>query len=514
MSQKKQFYINFLGQLLYTAVNLSINFFLVPKIINNINATAYGFISLSTDFVNYIGLITVALNALSSRFIIINYHKKEYKKANEYFNSTLFANLTIGGVIAIGSVFFITFIDRILNIPVDLVNDVRILFTMVIMNFLTGMTLSVFQVSTNISNKLYLNNIVNIVSQIIRCIILFTAYTYLPMNIWYIGLSQFVCAIIYNTSSYIFCKKLTPEIKISPKFVHIKKCVELTKNGIWSLISTISSMLTNGLDLLITNLLVGSASMGILSIPRSIYSVICTLFESLAITFNPKIIYNVAKENIKDLQYQLVFSYKFLSMFSNTIIATFIILGMNFFELWVPSQDANVLALIAKISVLDLIISMPMQSFNHIYTAFNKIKFPAVVSILFSVATLIVEFIGLSLTKSNIIKLLFISSTSSFFLGLKYLTFTPIYSAKLLNLKKTYFYPIIFRNLIAFIISLSFEYLLFNFISIESWFTFFVACLFVAPVALIITFLINFNKDEKMRVIKLFQSLLKKTKNV
>ena len=92
----------------------------------------------------------------------------------------------------------------------------------------------------------------------------------------------------------------------------------------------------------------------------------------------------------------------------------------------------------------------------------------------------------------------------------KYLTFTPIYSAKLLNLKKTYFYPIIFRNLIAFITSLSFGYLLFNFISIESWFTFFVACLFVAPVALIITFLINFNKDEKMRVIKLFQSLIKK----
>ena len=72
MSQKKQFYINFLAQLLYTAVNLSVNFFLVPKIINNINATAYGFISLSTDFVNYIGLITVALNALSSRYIIIN----------------------------------------------------------------------------------------------------------------------------------------------------------------------------------------------------------------------------------------------------------------------------------------------------------------------------------------------------------------------------------------------------------------------------------------------------------
>ena len=272
-------------------------------------------------------------------------------------------------------------------------------------------------------------------------------------------------------------------------------------------------MLTNGLDLLITNLLVGSASMGILSIPRSIYSVICTLFESLAITFNPKIIYNVAKDNTEDLKYQLVFSHKFLSMFSNTIIVTFIILGMNFFDLWVPSQDANVLALIAKISVLDVIISMPMQSFNHIYTAFNKIKFPAVVSILFSVATLIVEFIGLLLTKSNITKLLFISSTSSFFLGLKYLTFTPIYSAKLLNLKKTYFYPIIFRNLIAFITSLSFGYLLSNFISVESWFTFFVACLFVAPVALIITFLINFNKDEKMRVINLFQSLLKKTKN-
>ena len=120
--------------------------------------------------------------------------------------------------------FLVNFTLSLIFFASSLVNDVRILFTMVIMNFLTGMTLSVFQVSTNISNKLYLNNIVNIVSQIIRCIILFTAYTYLPMNIWYIGFSQFVCAIIYNTSSYIV--KLSQNFRMYITFKLFEKVLQ------------------------------------------------------------------------------------------------------------------------------------------------------------------------------------------------------------------------------------------------------------------------------------------------
>lgn len=513
MNQKKQFYINFFAQLLFTSVNLAVNFFLVPKIINSINATAYGFISLSTDFVNYIGLITVALNALSSRFIIINYHKKNYEKANEYFNSTLFANMFIGGLIGIGSIFFIIFIDKTLNIPINMVTDVRILFAMVILNFLVGMSLSVFQVSTNISNKLYLNNIVNIFTQIIRCIILFSFYSFLPMNAWYMGFSQLVCAIIYNTSSIIYCKKLTPEIHVNIKYMNIKTCIDLTKSGIWSLISTVSSMLTNGLDLLITNLLIGAQAMGTLSIPRSIYSVICTLFGSLGWTFSPKIIYNVANDDIEDIKHQLVFSYKFLALFANTLLVTFIMFGVDFFKLWIPTQDAKILAIIANVSLVDLIFSLPMQSFNNIYNAFNKIKIPALVSIMYSVLILIIEFIGLSFTNTDLTKLIFISSTSSFILILKYLTFIPMYSAHLLSVKKTYFYPLIFKNLFSFIISVIIGIFFSKAVNINGWLSFFVVCAIMALIVIGITFIINFNKEERKRVINIFKNKFTKTKH-
>ena len=77
MSQKKQLVINFIAQVLFSVINLGISFFLVPHIIESLNATAYGFINLSNDFVNYASLITVALNSIAGRYITIAIHKKQ-----------------------------------------------------------------------------------------------------------------------------------------------------------------------------------------------------------------------------------------------------------------------------------------------------------------------------------------------------------------------------------------------------------------------------------------------------
>lgn len=501
MSQKKQFAVNFIAQILFNLVNLGINFFLVPKIVESINATAYGFISLSTDFVNYMGLLTVALNSLAGRFITINYHKKDYKKANRYFNSALFANLIIGGIIAFGSIFFITFLDRIINIPPEMVMDVKLLFSLVIANFLVGMTLSVFTTATFIKNKLYLNSVVNIVTQIVRCTVLFSCYTFLPTNAWYMGFSALLCASIYNIANIVFLKKLTPELKMNRKDFNIKDAWELTKSGLWNVLTRLSSTITNGLDLLIANIAVSSNAMGILSLPRSIYSIILNLFSSIGGIFAPQATFDAAKENYTEMREQMKFSYRFLGVLSNTILVVFIICGGFFFKLWVPTQNANMLHLIAAVSCIDLVFALPMESFYNVHTAFNKIKIPALVLIGFSFITIVVEFIGLSLTDDLTIQLLLISSTSSFLGVLRVLTFLPVYTAVLLKEKKAYFYPLIIRNTIAFVLAFGICKFLCGFVSINSWLSLFIVCAVLAFIAMIITFFINFTGEERRRAI-------------
>ncbi|MEG1310239.1 MAG: hypothetical protein RSD06_05130, partial [Bacilli bacterium] len=139
MSDKKQFVINFATQILFCIINLSISFFLVPHIVSSIDGSAYGFINLSNDFVNYASLITVALNSIAGRYITLAIHKKKVKEANTYYNSVIIANIIMALVITVPLLVFTMYIDKFLNIPIDIVNDVKLLFIIVFTNFILSL---------------------------------------------------------------------------------------------------------------------------------------------------------------------------------------------------------------------------------------------------------------------------------------------------------------------------------------------------------------------------------------
>ena len=274
MSQKKQLVINFIAQVLFSVINLGISFFLVPHIIESLNATAYGFINLSNDFVNYASLITVALNSIAGRYITIAIHKKQKEEANIYYNSVIIANIIMSIIIFIPLMIFTLFIDKFLEVPVNILSDVKILFIVVFINFVLSLITSVFTIATFTTNKLYLNSIASIASQVSRCIILLILYSCFKSNVWYVGFASLISTIIVSGANYVFTKKLMPELYFDYKLFNISYIWELLKNGVWNSVNKLSGILQTGLDLLLSNIFVGAAAMGIISLPRTINSII------------------------------------------------------------------------------------------------------------------------------------------------------------------------------------------------------------------------------------------------
>ena len=125
-----QFVISVLFSVIAVGLNYLISLVLTPYITENIGTEAYGFVSLAKTFANYASIITVALNSFSSRFISVEYHKGNFKKANQYFNSILIADAGLGIIIlAIFGVIILN-LQRILTIPPELVYDVKLLFVL------------------------------------------------------------------------------------------------------------------------------------------------------------------------------------------------------------------------------------------------------------------------------------------------------------------------------------------------------------------------------------------------
>lgn len=123
----RQLGINLVASIVTYVVQYAISLVLTPYIVKELGVAAYGFVGLSTQIISYSSLITIALNSMAGRFISIEYYKGNIEKSNKYFSSVFFGNLIIGAIIFVFSCILVIYLDLFINIPSELVSDVKLL---------------------------------------------------------------------------------------------------------------------------------------------------------------------------------------------------------------------------------------------------------------------------------------------------------------------------------------------------------------------------------------------------
>ena len=164
MKENKQLFLNFVATVIAFIANAGINFLLSSYIVNTVSEEAYGFIQFANTFITYFTVITIAINSMSSRFISIEYYKKNIKESNEYYSSTFFANLVIVFITLPIIVFAILFLDKFMQISNDLVLDVKMLLAFLTGNLYLGLITTNLSVCYYIKNKLYIQSVINTIS--------------------------------------------------------------------------------------------------------------------------------------------------------------------------------------------------------------------------------------------------------------------------------------------------------------------------------------------------------------
>lgn len=495
---KKQTGINLIAQVIAFGINLGISFFLTPFIVEKIGVEANGFVSLANNFVEYAQLITIAVNSMAGRFITIKLHQKNTDDANKYFSSVFIANLIFSIILTILSIIIIAFIDKFMNISTYILSDVRILWAFIFGNFILGLFSSTFNVSTFVKDRLDLNAFCNIKGYLIRITILLVCYLALDTHVWYIGLALF-CMGLYNLLKNIYYSKtLTPELKINKRFFNINAIVELLKSGIWNTISKLSSILSSGLDLLITNIFINATAMGVLSLAKTIPTIILSLFGTIAAIFAPSLTISYAKGDTLEIKSQLNSSIKILGVLSSIPLAILIGFGREFYSLWAPTQDSSLLYTLTLINCANLIFALPLEPLYNVFTATNKIKTSSLALISFSTLSILTTFILLKFVPDNTtLKMFIILGVSSFYNIVRVLTFLPMYGAKCLNFKLNTFYGPIIKNTISVIIlsiiGLTIKYIL----NINSWIMLIFSCILISLLGLTINSAIILDKSER-----------------
>lgn len=448
VSKNKQLIINMSASLISCLVSLAISFFISPTVIRELGFEAQSFMTMSINFVSYASIVAMALNSMAGRFITIKIHQNDEEGANAYFNSIMYANIIIVGILIIPSILAVVYLDRIVNISPELLTDVKLLFAVTFINFMVTIISTTFSTATFAVNRLDLSSMRTIESQLLKALILVSLFHFCPIRVSYTATATFI-ANVYLFLTYIhYTKKLLPQIKVSHRYFQFSKVVEILSAGIWNTIMRSGQVLTNQLDTYISNLWIGKEEGGYISTATTIANAINTLYETVSAVFTPSLTISFAKNNKKELTEDLKSAMRMTGLFANIPLCFVIAFGIPFYTLWLPPEKAYSIPVIYQLTVLIMcgtIVGGAISPLFNVYTIVNKLKWNSLVTLFMGFANVILVFILLQFPALQPYGLYFIAGLSSILGIIKNLTFTPMYAAHCLEIPKGSFYPTIFR---------------------------------------------------------------------
>ena len=480
LGKDKALIINTIASFVTFVVGLGIAFFFTPFLTDTVGEEAYGFVSLGNNVINYITILTVALNSVAGRFITIEYHQGKKKEANEYFSSVLMANIAI--------------IPVILAVAVPVILN-ALLFFFILFNFIITLISTVYNVATFITNRLYLSSIANIVTALLRVFLMCLLFGMLPPNVAYIGIVTCICTFVGLVMNMYYTRLLVPDIRLKKCYVHWIKVKELISAGMWNSISRLSQVLSDGLDLVITNIWISAYLMGELSIAQQIPTYISTLTNTLINLFSPNLTMYYAKDDTEAVVKELKLSMKFSSFFVNIIFCILVIFGKYFMQLWVPNQDVNLIYSLLVVIMMSLLVSGVTTSLNNVFLVTNRLKVNSIFWLIISFTNVLLVFIFLNTTSLGIYAVAGVSKVTGI---LGNLIFVPLYACKCLKIKWNTFYPIIFRYIgTTFIMMIVFFGIKRLYVLPINWITFFVVCVIAGFAGCIVNFFVLLNHTER-----------------
>ena len=498
MGHNKRTIVNVISSVAVLLTNVIISFALSPYIVKNIGVEANGFVTLANNFVTYANLIVTALNSMAARFITVEYIRKDYKKANLYYNSVFWGNLIIVAVLLLPAAYLIAKLQNFVNIPSGIVLDVKILFGFVFFNFFITTGMPNWDCGVYVTNRLDRQYVPTMCTALFRCVFLFLMFMVFEPHVWYVGLASAIVTLLnlaingYNTA------KLTPELKVKfegGKPVCSKHAIqELVGAGLWNSISNVGNMLLSGLDLIIANVSLGATAMGVLSLSKILPNYMQQLSASIRNAFAPEMVINYASGNHKALLHDVNRAMKLTSVVMTIPIAGIIVLGDRFFSLWVPTQDAQLLQKLSILAILGYMFTSGTQILYNVFSTVNKVKQNSIAMLVSGVVSTVITLYFVRFTNYGIYA---VAGVSTFVNLTRNTAFTLPATAKYLGFKWYQFFPQVGMTVFSSILLVGIGFLIKQYLPSGSWMALFFSALVVGCFGLAVNIMIVLNKSER-----------------
>lgn len=236
------------------------------------------------------------------------------------------------------SILFIGKMELIINISPELVSQVKLTFLLSFLNMGASLIGTVYTAAAFSTNQMQYSSLVQIVSNIVKSVLVFVLFSILPPKVYYLSAATLIAGMVTFVGNYFVTKKLFKDFGIEKRRFNFEKLITLLKSGFWVLISNISNLLLNGLDLLFSNWFISSVMMGRLSLAKQIPLALSNALGVFSNIFSSALTKVFATNGNNSLIDEATEQLKILTIFFTVPYAGIIAYGKDFFEIMVKSN--------------------------------------------------------------------------------------------------------------------------------------------------------------------------------
>lgn len=492
-AESKQFAINVSTNVAVMVLNILIGIWYTPYIINKLGIAAYGVVALATSLTSYMFLFGSAIDNTIGRYLTIDIKNKQFHAANRTFNTAFWTAVAITFLILplIGLTSF--FAPQVFDIPAGDEQSSRWLFLGVMGSYLLVVLRSVFSASPFSFNRLDLNNIViasNNLSRVLLIVLFFGLVTIPGPHL--IGIATLISGAISLSLAIVYWHRLTPEIHIQRNQFEWAKLKSMFGMSSWLVINQIGSLLFLSIDLIIVNRYLGVDAQGRYASALQWAVLLRTFSIAVATAVTPIALDRHVRQDQRQLAKMAHSTVKWLGLALALPVGLLIGFAVPLLHTWLGPEFEDI-SLLLIVLVGHLSFNLAVRPLFSIQVALNKVKWPAIVSVILGVLNLFLAVWWVNWGMYG----LGVAVASGIVLTLRNALFVPLYGARIQSLPWYTFYRSILPGMFGAILAALMSYFVTIIFNVESWIQLIIAGMCVALPYIVVSALIFMNKEER-----------------
>jgi membrane protein EpsK len=292
-----------------------------------------------------------------------------------------------------------------------------------------------FGISAFSRNRFDLTNTVNILSTLIRVVLIVVLFNAFQPRVWHVGVSMLIAVGFSSAAAYCIWKHVTPMLELRMTWFSLSSLRQMMDMGWWIVINSLGTLLYLSIDLLVVNRILGYEATGQYGAVMTWATLLRSFAGVVAGVFGPTIIILYTRADMPGLVRYSRQAVKFLGLIMAVVIGLISGFSKPLLGLWLGPSYVTFAPLMALMTI-HLCVNLAVLPLFSIQVATNHVRLPGMITCGMGLLNLILAVILVGPVGWGMYG---VAVAGAITLTAKNVIFTPLYAAHILKLSNTTF---------------------------------------------------------------------------